>query len=120
MNDVAIQVVVGLVSGLGVALVGWLAVRRKTQAETDNVQVLAASAAVDVVNKAMLQLRGDVRELRMRVDELESEASRLRRLLSLARTYIADLTAEMRRHGLEPPDPPAELNRPGSQGILGE
>jgi DNA repair ATPase RecN len=89
-------------------------------AETENVQILAAHTAVEVVNKAMLQLRSEVKELRMRVDELEDEASRLRRLLSLARTYIADLTAEMRRHGLEPPDPPAELNRPSQRGILGD
>jgi DNA repair ATPase RecN len=119
MSETFTQVVVGLLSGIGVVVVGWLTARRKTMAETENVQILAAHTAVEVVNKAMLQLRSEVKELRMRVEELETEASRLRRLLSLARSYIADLTAEMRRHGIEPPEPPPELNMP-ARGILGD
>ncbi|MEU1673393.1 hypothetical protein ABZ752_15350 [Streptomyces roseifaciens] len=54
--------------------------------------------------------------MRGEIDELRAETSSLRTLVRAFARYVGELTAEMRAHGITPPEPPGrvgEYNRTG-------
>ena len=96
-------------AGMLVAVVGALALRRKTSAEATQIITEAAGGIVGMMEARITEMRDEVVGLNERVNGLESEATRLRRQLTLYREFVKLCTRVMRTHGVPVPDPPADM-----------
>ncbi len=112
--------IVACIGTLGMVVAGLFTARatRAAAAATARATEAAAQAAAEPAQRqadlaAFNAIRSDMQS---EIDELRSETSSLRTLVRSFARYVGELTAEMRAHGITPPDPPdrvAEYNRTG-------
>lgn len=108
------------------SLIGFLITRRQRQSDVANTDATAARTITEAAREAVEMLAGqldalraasakheiEITSLKLRVVELENEATRLTRVLRIARTYIAQLRAVMGSYDIDVPEPPPELMEP--------
>jgi DNA repair ATPase RecN len=118
--------VVGGIAGsfLGAAALifsGWFAARAakaaaKTTAEAQ--RAVAEAAAEPQQRQADLAAFREIREgLDRRLERSERRIDSLTTLVRAYAWYVADLTGLMRRHGIEPPEPPERVREYDRTGV---
>ncbi|WP_328721720.1 hypothetical protein OHT52_21010 [Streptomyces sp. NBC_00247] len=93
----------------GVFVTGWLTYRGSRTAAA--IQAEPNQRAADLA--AFKEIKED---MQVDINELREETRSLRSLVRSMSGYVAELTAQMRQRGIEPPAPPdrvAEYNRTG-------
>jgi chromosome segregation ATPase len=91
--------VIAIMGSAITALITYFLTRKKSNADTDNVQVLSSKEAVAVLRESMTELRDEVRALRVRVDALELDNDALtrdKRTLAVANEQLTADVASLR------------------------
>jgi hypothetical protein len=95
---------------VGVAVTGFFTYRGSRTAAA--IQAEPNQRAADLA--AFKEIRDDMQR---EIDELRGETRSLRSLVRAFAGYVAELTTQMRGHGIEPPAPPDRVDEYNRTGV---
>lgn len=113
--------IVAVVGTVGMVLAGLFAARATKQAAAATAEATQAAARVSAAPNERAEDRAAFEaiktELRADLSATREEVKSLRSLVRAFAWYVAEMTGQMRQHGIEPPAPPDRVDEYNRTGV---